>query len=43
MPENDKRGAEEENFSLHCVQNGQEDGRNKYEMFHAENTCWVQQ
>ena len=29
MPENDKTGTEEENFSLHCVQDGQKDGKKK--------------
>ena len=33
MPENDKTDVEEENFSLHCVQNSQKDRREKSETF----------
>ena len=33
MPENDKTGTQEENFSFHYVQDGQADWREKSEMF----------
>ena len=33
MPENDKTGTKEENFSIHCVQDVQKDGRQEFEMF----------
>ena len=32
MPENDKRGVEEENFNPHCVQDFQKYGRKKSEV-----------
>ena len=40
MPENDKTGTEEENFSLHCEQDGQNNGKKKSETFQENPVEW---